>query len=360
MINRIDRYILGMFLTYFFAGLVVFVTLFLVVDFMGFAVQHNENASEAFVRYYLYSIPGLIYQMVPVAALLSTVFTFSTLSRSHELTALFSFGLSFVRIASPLLVGVVVLSAAAFVMSDQILPKFEQKKNYIRYVEIEKQPWLYSTVTTNRIWYRSDNVIFNIKTLNAQNNSAQGLTLYYFDAAWNLLQLMTARDVEMRSSQWILHDGTVTLFDESSSFPLTKSFSTKQITVHEDVGDLKTAGNPSNVMTLSQLGRFIAKNKEAGLNTLRYEVDYHSKFGFAFAAIVMAFLALPFSVQKARSGGVFFNLGICLLLAFIYWTLYSSALTLGNYGYIPPIAAAWGPNFIVLSASVFLVRRMRI
>jgi lipopolysaccharide export system permease protein len=359
MFNRIDRYILALFLRYFASGLIVVVTLYLVVDFMGFAVHHNQNASEAFVRYYLFSIPGLVYQMMPVACLLSTVFTFSTLSRNSELTALHSFGMSLARVSAPVLIAVVGISVAAFFISDRVLPRFEQKKNYIFYVEIEKQPGLYSTVTTNKIWYRSENMIFNLKTLNTIESKAQGLTLYFFDESWNLIELMTAREVDMHPPHWNLHDGTVTLFDDESSFPLTKSYTEKLITVHEDLGDFHTASNSSNVMSLAQLSRFITKNKEAGLDTLRYEVDYYSKFGFAFAGIVMCLLAIPFSLQRARSGGVFLNLGICLLMAFLYWTLYSSSLTLGNYGHIPPLLAAWGPNGLILTLALAFIWRLR-
>lgn len=359
MLNRIDRYILGLFFQFFIAGVTVFVTLYLIVDFMSFAVHHADSPSNAFLKFYLYSIPGVVYQMIPVACLLSMVFTFSSLSRSHELTALFSFGISLVRVATPALAAVAAISTAAFFVSDQVLPNFERKKNYINYVEIEQRPWMYSTVTTNKIWYRSENVIFNIKTLNSVERKAQGLTLYYFDELWNLIQLITATDVDLQTPTWTLHKGTVTLFNQDSSFPLTKSFETKQMTIREEIGDLSSSANSANTLSLTELNRFISKNKEAGLDTLRYEVDYHAKFGFAFAAIVMSVLAIPFSVQRQRSGGMFLNLAMCLFLAFIYWTLYSSALTLGQHGVIPPLLAAWGPNGVVLLAAMYFMWRLK-
>ena len=359
MLNRIDRYVLGLFFRFFLAGIVVFVTLYLIVDFMSFAVHHSNSPSNAFVRFYLYSIPAVVYQMVPVACLLSMVFTFSSLSRSHELVALFSFGMSLLRVAAPALGAVVGISVAAFFISDQVLPNFERKKNYVNYVEIEQRPWMYSTVTTNKIWYRSDNVIFNIKTLNTLERKAQGLTLYYFDEAWNLIQLITSADVDLQTPTWTLRKGTVTLFSPDSSFPLTQPFDTKQMTIREEVGDLSSAANSSNTLSLAELNRFISKNKEAGLDTLRYEVDFHSKFGFAFAAIVMSVLAIPFSVQRQRSGGAFINLAICLLLAFGYWILYSSAITLGQHGVIPPIVAAWGPNGVVILMAFYFIWRLR-
>ncbi len=357
--NRIDRYVLSLFFRFFASGVVVFVTLFLIVDFMGFAVQHNDSPSSAFVRFYLYSIPAVIYQMVPVGCLLAVVFTLSTLSRNQELTALHSFGVGLVRICTPILIAVGMISVLSFFLSDQVLPKFEQKKNYIKYVEIENKPFLYSTVTTNKIWYRSENTIFNIKTLNVREKRAQGLTLYYFDEVWNLMQVITAEDINLNPPNWDLKKGTVTLFTESSSFPLTQAFDKKRITVHEEIGDLSSSANSTNTLSLKQLNRYISKNKEAGLDTVRYEVDYHSKFGFAFAAMVMSFLAIPFGVQRQRSGGLLLNLGMCLFLVFIYWTLYSSALTLGNYGKISPLLAAWSPNLSILALSGFFIWRLK-
>lgn len=220
----------------------------------------------------------------------------------------------------------------------------------------KKNPALYSTTKIDRIWYRSRYTIFNIKTLNAQTHKAQGLTLYYFNENWDLLQMMTAKEVDLNGSNWELHDGSVTLFTEESSFPLTSDFKSKIIVMGEDAKDLSSTGNTSDVLSLSELNEFIRRNKAAGLDTLKYEVDYHSKYGFAFAAIVMSFLGIPFSVSRARSGGVMKNIGVCLALVFVYWVFYSSGLTLGNHGTISPIIASWAPNLIMGVFALYLIR----
>lgn len=354
-----DRYILRLFLGYLVAGFVVFLTLYLVFDFMSFALRNNDVSSASLLKYYAYHTPAVIYQLMPVVCLMATLFTLSALNKSNELTALFSVGVSLMRVATPLLIAVAILSTAIFWMGDRVLPGFAQKKNYVEFVEIKKRPGLYSTVKTNKIWYRSDNVLFNIKTLNPQTARAQDITLYYFDAAWNLIQLITAKEVTLRGSQWDLKNGLVTLFAPENSFPLTKSFEEKVISMNEDLSDIQRSSNSSAVMSLNQLGKFIDRNKEAGLDTLRYEVDYHAKFGFAFAALVMCLLAVPFSVTRARSGGAFVSLGVCLLLAFGYWATYSSALTLGQHGVLPPLLAAWGPNIIAVALAAFFLLRIK-
>lgn len=355
----IDRYILKLFLLYLVAGILVFVTLFLTVDVLSFASRNADAGSTALIKYYTYHTPTIIYQLLPVACLMAVLFTLSQLNKTNELTALFSAGMSLRRICMPILISVGVVSVLSFVLGDQVLPRLIQKRNYVEYVEIKKRPGLYSTVKTNKIWFRTENILFNIKTLDPETASAQGITLYYFDPSWNLTQLIAANRVEMKDNLWNLKDGLVTLFASESSFPLTKTFKDKQITMNEDLRDIQSTSNSSDMMSVQELGRFIERNKEAGLDTLGYEVDYHKKFGFAFAAFVMSLVGIPFSVGGGRSGGMFKNVGICLLMAFLYWVAFSSSLTLGTHGVLPPVVAAWGPNLLVSAMAVFFMRRLK-
>lgn len=355
----IDRYILKMFMLYLGAGVLVFVTLFLTVDVLQFAARNSDAGSTALIKYYSYHTPTIIYQLMPVVCLMAVMFTLSALNKSNELTALYSAGTSLRRIVMPILIAVAVVSVLSFALGDQLLPRLIQKRNYVEYVEIKKRPGLYSTVKTNKIWFRTENILFNIKTLNPETASAQGITLYYFDPNWDLTQLIAANRVEMKGNMWDLKDGLVTLFASESSFPLTKTFKEKQITMNEDLRDIQATSNNSDLMSLKELSRFIARNKEAGLDTLKYEVDYHKKFGFAFAAFVMSMVGIPFSVGGTRQGGTFKNVGICLLMAFLYWVAFSSSLTLGEHAVLPPIVAAWGPNVLVTLAAVFFMRRLK-
>lgn len=358
MFNRIDRYISGLFWFYFVGGLLVFITIFLAIDALTMMVTYKDVAPASLLQYYGYSLPEVIYRMAPMACLLATVFAISTLNRNAELIALFSVGLSLIRITAPIILWVAVISAGIFALSDRVMPGFAKNKNFIFYRDIKKNPSLYSMVKNEKIWYRSKDTIFNIKTLNDEKHEAEGLTLYYFNQNWDLIQMVTAKKVLMVGSNWNLQDGSVTLFAEDSSFPLTSQFQKKTIVMTEDAKDLSSTANTSDVLSLSELSAFIKRNKDAGLDTVRYEVDYHSKYGFAFAALVMTLVGIPFSVGRARSGGTLLNVGICLGLIFVYWIFYSSALTLGNYGVVNPIVAAWLPNTVMGGLALSRIRKM--
>lgn len=357
--SLIDRYILKLFLGFFIGGLIVFITIFLAVDVMSITIRFPDAPSAALLRYYLFYTPEIVNLMFPIACLLGVLFTLSSLNRSNELLALFASGMSLVRICLPIFIGVGVLSAVFFTAADQLLPRFVQLKNYTYYHEIKKHPAQYSTIKTDRIWYRSKNTIFNIKTINKQKATAEGLTLYQFSDGWELAQMITASRVELMGQKWKLLKGSMTLFAEETSFPLTQDFDEKIITIDEELGDIQSSFNSVDVLSFKDLKRYIQKNKEAGLDTVSLEVVYHDKFASLIAAFVMVLLGIPFSVSSNRSGGVMLNIGFCLLTVVIYWAMKNSSLALGHHGTLPPVVAAWGPNFLMVLVGLGLVAKTR-
>ncbi|MBO9665567.1 MAG: LPS export ABC transporter permease LptG [Bdellovibrio sp.] len=357
--NRIDRYTSWLFWGYFFGGLLVFLTLFTAVDAMSTVASYKGVATSTLFNYYMYSFPEIISTLLPVACLMGTILTVSNLNKANELVALFASGMSLMRICAPILLWVILISVGGYFMTDRLVPRANTQKNYILYYDLKKEPHRFSTVKTNKIWYRTKDSIFNIKTLSAKGDRAQGLTMYFFNDAWDLVQMITAHDVEIQGSQWLLNNGTVTIFSKDSSFPLSTQFKTKSVVMAEDSKDLQSAGQTADMMSQSELKHFIDKNREAGLDTIAYEVGYESKFSFALAGLVMCLLGLPFSVGRARSGGTMMNIGICLGLVFAYYVMYSSGITLGQHGSIPPVVAAWAPNVLMMSLAFFLLKRLK-
>ncbi len=92
----IDQYILKEFLRFFLITFVSFIVLFLIIDFFEKSrmfMSNNATASQI-GSYYLYSIPMIISLTIPAAILLSTLLTYSFLSKYSEITAMKANGIS--------------------------------------------------------------------------------------------------------------------------------------------------------------------------------------------------------------------------------------------------------------------------
>lgn len=357
--NRIDRYTIWLFVGYFVGALLIFLTLYIAVDAMNVVAKFKDAETSHFISYYLTSLPDIGLRLLPVACLLGVILTLTNLNKNNELVALFASGMSLLRIAAPLLLLVGLISGVGYLMTDKVLPAANKEKSYIYYYHLRKQPERFSTIKTDRIWYRTKDSIFNIKTLNAKGDVAQGLTMFYFSPEWELMQMVSAKTVNITESQWNLKEGTITIFTDQSDFPLTSSFKDKKIPMIEQTQDLQSAGQTADMMTQKELKHFIRKNTAAGLDTLVYQVDYHSKISYAFAGLVMCLLGLPFSVGRARSGGTMVNVGISLALVFGYYVFYSSGLTMGQQGAVSPVVAAWLPNIVMASFALFLLKKAK-
>ena len=100
----LDRYLAREFLKIFAVSLLCTAVLYLIVDFfdrIDTLLQAGAPLSTS-VRYFLYKIPLLLSRMFAFATLFSTLFSLGMLSRTQEITAMRSSGMSLRRIALPL------------------------------------------------------------------------------------------------------------------------------------------------------------------------------------------------------------------------------------------------------------------
>ena len=124
----------------FFIAVFVFFMMFIfkyIDDFVGKGIGAGI-LSELFFYFSLTTIP----MALPLAILLSSLMTFGNLGEHFELSALKSSGLSLQRIMFPLIVGIVLISIAAFYFSNNILPHTNLRAGSLLYDVRESKPAL--------------------------------------------------------------------------------------------------------------------------------------------------------------------------------------------------------------------------
>ncbi|HEY7495270.1 MAG TPA: LptF/LptG family permease, partial [Candidatus Tectomicrobia bacterium] len=155
----LHRYVCRQFLRFFWLGLAGCVALFLVVelfDRMDEFLERRVFWSDV-LRYLLFKSPGMVYQMMPAAFLLSSVLTFSTLNRHNEIVAVRAGGMAPLRLAWPLFclggIGCVVLLVA----QEYLLPYTNHTYHLIWRTRIQREkmdPRL-GLFKQGQSWYRA-------------------------------------------------------------------------------------------------------------------------------------------------------------------------------------------------------------
>jgi lipopolysaccharide export system permease protein len=355
----LSRYLASLFLKSFFGASLGLATLFV---FQGILTKLLEGdfPLPQIVFFNLMLFPEVFVQMTPPGVMIATLITLSTLNRTNELVACYSIGIGLKTIVGVLLSLVFMISSLSLSLQDRILPPVFKKRNTYYWHTMKKRPDFYLDVKQDKIWYRSKNLIYNLRTFDPKLQRIYGMSVYTFDRNFDLVQIVHAKEARYEELKWRLSDGTITIFDEADRFPLTKKFSDQALDIQEKPSDFEEIEREVDSLRIRELWRYIGKIREAGADTKIYEVKLWSKISQSFIPLVMCVLAVPFSVRRRREGGIAKDMGICLAITFFYWLLYSLGLSLGSNGALPPILAAALPSLLFAALAAFLITRKRV
>ena len=355
----LSRYLAGLFLKSFFGAAIGLVTLIVFQGILTKLLEGDFPASQVILFNVMLS-PEIFVQMTPPAVLIATLITLATLNRTNELVACYSIGIGLKTIVGVLLSLVFMISSLTLSLQDRILPPVFKKRNTYYWHTMRKRPDFSLDVKQDKIWYRSKNLIYNLRSFDPKLQKIYGMSVYTFDRNFDLVQIVHAREASYEQDRWKLLNGTITIFNEADRFPLTQRFTSQLLEINEKPEDFQEVEREVDSLRIRELWRYIGKIREAGADTRIYEVKLWSKISQSFIPLVMCVLAVPFAVRRRREGGMGRDLAICLIITFFYWLLYSIGLSLGVNGAVPPILAAGLPSLLFAALAVGLILRKRV
>ncbi len=308
--------------------------------------------------YLLYKVPEVIFQWtLPYGVLLATLLTLGTLSRHSEITAMKAGGVSLYRITFPLFFIVLFISLCSFLGNEYLVPLTNHKTRYLLSVQLRKEPPA-SFFKNYKIWYRSDQHIFNIQLLDPKKKALEGVTLYEFGDRFRCLQRIDAREVKWINGKWKFYDGSVRDFDEGGSIQTTP-FRELEVSLPENWESFESIERQSREMSYTELRTYVQRIQAAGYDSTRYLVELYAKLSYPFLNLIMILIGVPFALKTGRSGGVALSIGISVLIGFAYGVTFYVFLSFGKSGVISPFLSAWIPTILFGLAGVFTLMSIR-
>src|SRR4029077_3151222 len=115
--------------------------------------------------------------------------------------------------------------------------------------------------------------------------------------------------------------------------------------ISEPPGYFKKEVKQSSEMNYQELRRYIGDLQQSGFDVVRLRVQLQKKFAFPAIALVMAVLAIPFSLSSGKRGAIT-SVATAVGIAVVYWTVSGLFEAMGNLSQLPPLLAAWSPDLI--------------
>jgi lipopolysaccharide export system permease protein len=335
-----------------------FVAIYLVIDLLEKLSRFSQASGnpQYILFFYLYKIPAIINQVMPMAILMSTLLTLGILSRSSEIVAMQSCGISLKRIAMPLLVIAFFLSIFTFFSNEAIIPSTSQKLKYIQEVLIEgKNPSTFFRL--NNIWYRDNNYILQAQLFIPTTWTLKGVTLWQTTDVMQPTKRLDAEDGVWNGSYWTLKNVVERSFS-GGKVTETRKIASLPVPLQLKINDLKVWDKYADDMGFFKLKQYTEKLQKAGYDATKYQAQMYAKISMPFACLIMAFVGIPFSLRGGRSSGIAVGIGLSIGIGFAYFIINAILISFGETGILPPMVSAWAANFIFALSAIWLTLTM--
>lgn len=200
--SLIHKYILKETFKFFLLVLISISMIFFIIDF----IERIDNFMETdlpftrFIEYMLLKIPFILNQILPICVLLAILIAFGLMIKNNEIMSIKGSGISLYYVLQPILFFGVITTILLFIISEVLLPITSDKANYIWYKEIKKKSGL--TSSEKNIWIKGDQLIANISFFHPTQQTAHGITLYFFDHQFHLIKRLDAKTGYYKNEQW--------------------------------------------------------------------------------------------------------------------------------------------------------------
>ena len=359
----LDRYVGREFLKILAMTLIVFAGIYVIVDLFEKLGRFLEAGAPAriIVRYYLASLPNILFQVMPVAVLLSSLLALGTMARHNELLAMKMGMISTLRIAVPCLILALLISGAALALGQSLIPRASERAQDIMHTAVKKLP-AFRPAHQNNIWYRAQGDAFHqlflhIGLADVRSNLLREVTLIELSPQFTPMRRLDAREAVWENDGWVLKDGYMWMFSPSGELLLDR-FQRMAVGISERPEDLTRAVRAPEEMTSDELKDYIQRLAQSGVDVRRLWVDLYAKVALPFASFVMALIGIAFGLRTGKTG-VLVWVGACVPVGFLYWVFLSLGFSLGRGGALPPLMAAWLPNTLFAAGGLAALIKVR-
>ena len=354
----LDRYIARECLKIILLCLVVFMGVYVVVDlFEKFSRFLEAKVPPVLIlRYYLFSLPNIFTQVLPVAVLLASLLSLGGMARHNEVLAMKMGQVSTLRIALPCIGVGLAASVAAWTATEYVAPRTNERALNIWRTEVRHLP-AHRITQDSDIWYRARGDRFvHISLIETQSGLIQGMSIFELSPSFDLVERVDASEATWTEGRWTLRSGYRLDLDQQ---PVRiEPFRTMGIALDEGPEEFARVARSPEEMSYVQLREYIQRLVSSGVNATRYRVDLYAKVATTLVSLVMALIGVSFGLRTSKAG-VMLWVGACIPIGFLYWMLLSLGIALGRGGALPPLVAAWLPNLVFGATGLLSLWRLR-
>lgn len=296
-------------------------------------------------------LPGRVYELLPVAVLIGTLYALTTLARHSEITVMRASGVSTTRMLRTLSGIGALFVVLTFVFGEYIAPPTERAAQQWRLTATKSAV---SNQLRSGLWVKDGPRFVNVQTV-LPDRSMEKVRIFVFDERHALLSISEAASARYDAERqgWRLEGVRQTRFfgDHTDVVEVPELHWRSDLTP-DVLSVLMVVPERMSVTTLFAYVNHLRENQQ---NADRYEIALWKKLVYPFAALVMMALALPFAFRHDRMGGVSMKVFLGVMLGVGFYLLNGLFANLGVINSWHPALAALTPSLLFLAAAAVML-----
>ena len=338
-----------------------FLALFFFFDFVDELPNVSRGASHygltQALLYVTLMIPSHLYELLPIAVLIGTIFVMARLAQSSEYTILRTSGLGPWRALRALLALGLVFALLTFAAGDYLAPVSGRTGQLLK-ARLDGRLSIGQTGAWLKEKQAEHTYNVNVNAL-TPDGGMRGVRIFESDPRGFLVAITQAAQAQFtEDGAWLLQDA------ERIEFPARGTAVARVDRVK--AGNLRwpTGISPEMVsvallkpdrMGTIDLFQYIRHLEANGQTSQRYELEFWRKVFYPLSCIVMVVLALPFAYLHFRTGGITAYVFLGVLIGISFFLLNNVFGYIGNLQNWRPWLTAAAPGLIysLLSLGAF-------
>lgn len=354
--RKIDVYIVSKFITTFFVALLLIIGIVIIFDIsekIDNFVAKEAPLKAIIVDYYLNFIPYFMNMFSPLFVFITVIFFTSKMAADSEIIAILSCGISFHRMMVPYifsatLIAIFSLCLNLFIIPDANKTRLEFENQYVK--------TRFKSVGRNVHYQISPGEFVFAESFSSWNNTAYKFTLE------KIVDNKMVSKISAESAVYNEDKGTWTLkkyFIRDYNEDLTDRIrSGRQLdtTIALSSKDFYLTEKTVETLNYAELNTLIDTQKMRGDGNVKFAlIEKNTRFALPFSAFILTIMGVALSSKKRR-GGIGWNIGIGIALAFTYILFLRFSQMFVHTGALPPAIALWLPNVVFAIIAGFLYR----
>lgn len=356
MIKKLDRYIIGKFLTTFFFSIMVLVVISCVIDLSEKIdnITQKKASLSTVLHYYMDFVPHITALLFHLFIFIATIFFTSKMAYKSEIIAILSSGVSFQRFLRPYFIGGGFLCLISLVANHWVIPI--ANKGRVAFEDKYINDGNYAIPGENVHLAYAKNAYVYFRNFNFSNNQGLGFTAEKVKGTL-LTEKLMADDIvyDTTKKTWRLHNVVVRRNDTLKE--QVTHIAEMEINYPFKPKDLNRNEALKEALTTPELNEFIATESLRGRENLNmFYVERDRRTSQPFAGLILTVMGACLANRKIR-GGSGFHLALGIAISAIYVMFMQFSTTLSTKASLDPLISVWIPNFIFAGIAYFMYRR---